>query len=48
MAEREGFEPSEPVKAHCLSKAAHSATLPPLRAGEKDSDGGGPLPSGET
>ncbi len=30
MAEREGFEPSEPVKVHTLSRGARSATLPPF------------------
>ena len=38
VAERVGFEPTEPVRAHRLSKAAHSATLPPLRTGGEDSD----------
>lgn len=27
----EGFEPSVPIKAHTLSKRAHSTTLPPIR-----------------
>ena len=31
MAEREGFEPSVPVKIHTLSRRAPSATRPPLR-----------------
>ena len=30
-AEREGFEPSVPVKVHRFSRPAHSATLSPLR-----------------
>ncbi len=36
VAEREGFEPSVPVKVHALSKRAHSATLSPLRPGSQD------------
>ena len=35
MAEREGFEPSEPVRVHLISNQAHSATLPPLQICEK-------------
>ena len=31
MAEREGFEPSEPVKVQQFSKLPDSATLAPLR-----------------
>jgi hypothetical protein len=31
MAEREGFEPSEPLRIHMISNHAHSTTLPPLR-----------------
>jgi len=31
MAEREGFEPSEPLRVHMISNHAHSTTLPPLR-----------------
>ena len=34
MAEREGFEPSVPLRKHALSKRAHSTTLPPLRVHE--------------
>ena len=30
-AEREGFEPSLPVKINQISNLAHSTTLPPLR-----------------
>ena len=30
MAEKEGFEPSVPVKVHLLSRQAHSTTLAPL------------------
>ncbi len=30
MAEREGFEPSEPVRVHSLSRGARSATLAPF------------------
>ena len=30
MAEREGFEPSEPVRVHLISNQAHSATLSSL------------------
>ncbi len=30
MAERVGFEPTVPVKAHSISNAARSATLAPL------------------
>ena len=30
MAERVGFEPTEPVKAHSISNAANSATLAPF------------------
>src|SRR5271154_4787225 len=33
MAEREGFEPPEPLRAHLISSQAHSTTLPPLRGG---------------
>ena len=33
MAERVGFEPTEPVKAHSISNAANSTTLAPFRAG---------------
>jgi hypothetical protein len=32
MAEREGFEPSMPVKTYYLSKVAHSTTMRPLLA----------------
>src|ERR1017187_7867643 len=35
MAEREGFEPPEPLRAHLISSQAHSTTLPPLREGSK-------------
>ena len=31
MAEREGFEPSLPVKVNTLSRRADSTTLPPLQ-----------------
>ena len=31
MAEKEGFEPSIPVKVYQISSLAHSTTLPPLR-----------------
>ncbi len=31
MAERVGFEPTEPVKAHSISNAANSTTLAPFR-----------------
>ena len=31
MAEREGFEPSVPLPAHCFSRAAPSTTRSPLR-----------------
>ena len=31
MAEREGFEPSKPVKVYTLSRRADSTTLTPLR-----------------
>jgi hypothetical protein len=31
MAEREGFEPSEPVRVHLISNQAHSATLSSLQ-----------------
>ncbi|PAV65909.1 hypothetical protein WR25_20077 [Diploscapter pachys] len=31
VAEREGFEPSVPVKARRISSAVQSTTLPPLR-----------------
>ncbi len=31
MAEREGFEPSIPVKVYTLSRGAPSATRPPLQ-----------------
>ncbi len=31
VAEREGFEPSEPLRIHMISNHAHSTTLPPLR-----------------
>jgi hypothetical protein len=30
MAEREGFEPSKPVKTCRFSRPVHSTTLPPL------------------
>jgi len=30
LAEREGFEPPEPLRAHLISSQAHSTTLPPL------------------
>jgi hypothetical protein len=33
MAEREGFEPPEPLRAHLISSQAHSTTLPPLHEG---------------
>ena len=33
LAEREGFEPPEPLRAHLISSQAHSTTLPPLRGG---------------
>ena len=36
MAERVGFEPTEPVKAHSISNAANSTTLAPFRAGIND------------
>ena len=39
MAEREGFEPSEPVRVHLISNQAHSATLSPLLLCEKKSMG---------
>ena len=31
-AEREGFEPSMPLRAYRFSRPTHSTTLPPLRA----------------
>ena len=31
LAERVGFEPTEPVKAHSISNAANSTTLAPFR-----------------
>ena len=31
VAEREGFEPSEPLRAQRFSRPPHSTTLPPLR-----------------
>jgi hypothetical protein len=31
VAEREGFEPPEPLRAHLISSQARSTTLPPLR-----------------
>lgn len=31
LVDGEGFEPSVPMKAHTLSKRAHSTTLPPIR-----------------
>jgi hypothetical protein len=31
VAEREGFEPSVPLRTHMISNHAHSTTLPPLR-----------------
>ncbi len=31
MADREGFEPSETLLPHTLSKRAHSTTLPSVR-----------------
>ena len=31
MAERVGFEPTVRFPVHCISSAAHSTTLPPLR-----------------
>jgi hypothetical protein len=31
MAERVGFEPTEPVKAHSISNAANSTALAPFR-----------------
>ncbi len=31
MAEREGFEPSDPAKGQRISSASHSATLAPLQ-----------------
>ncbi len=31
VAERVGFEPTEPVKAHSISNAANSTTLAPFR-----------------
>ncbi len=34
MAEREGFEPSLPVKVNTLSRRADSTTLPPLQSTE--------------
>src|SRR5690625_2167803 len=34
-AEREGFEPSVPVRAHSLSRRARSTTLAPLQFGER-------------
>ena len=37
MAEREGFEPSEPVRVHLISNQAHSATLSSLQICEKKS-----------
>jgi len=33
LAEREGFEPSVPLRVRLLSKQVHSTTLPPLRVG---------------
>ena len=35
-AEREGFEPSVPVKVHWFSRPAHSATLSPLRCARQN------------
>jgi hypothetical protein len=34
-AEKEGFEPSVPLRVHQLSKLAHSTTLTPLRRATK-------------
>lgn len=34
-AERTGFEPAEPFRAHRFSKPALSATQPPLRIGKQ-------------
>ncbi len=31
MAEREGFEPSEPVRVQLISSQSHSASLAPLQ-----------------
>jgi hypothetical protein len=36
MAERVGFEPTEPVKAHSISNAASSTTPAPFRARKED------------
>ena len=48
MAEREGFEPPEPLRAHALSKRAHSTTLPPLRCpGESAKQSAPAKPSAE-
>ena len=33
MAERVGFEPTEPFRAHSISNAANSTTLAPFRKG---------------
>lgn len=33
LAEREGFEPSVPLRGHSISSAAQSAALSPLRLG---------------
>ncbi len=33
MAEREGFEPSDPFQSHTISNRAHSTALAPLRTG---------------
>ena len=40
MAEREGFEPSVPVKVHFLSRKARSATPAPLRVASFRISGG--------
>jgi hypothetical protein len=36
MAEREGFEPSEPARVHLISNQARSATPPPLLKFSRD------------
>ncbi len=45
MAEREGFEPPEPLRVHVLSKHAHSTTLPPLRDNQRGRIKGIPSPA---
>ena len=49
MAERMGFEPTEPLLAvHRFSKPAHSTTLPPLRSRKNEQTMMVGIPSSET